>query len=86
MEDLEIERLKARLTALERILRVDAIQHAGDAVDLWWHAVHDGTGASPEKIEASGMQAAKEVLATKNRKRHATRPSAMDGHKQPKFK
>ncbi|CCQ73501.1 hypothetical protein [Magnetospira sp. QH-2] len=87
MDDQEIERIKARLTALERILRVDAIQHAGDAVDQWWHVVHDGDGAaSPAQIEAAGMQAAKEVLATKNRKRRAKRPISTEGHKVPRVK
>ncbi len=86
MENTEIERLKARLTALERILRVDAIQTSGDAVDQWWHVVHDGDTAAPSKIEAAGMQAAKEVLATKNRSRRAHRPSVLEGHKVPRVK
>ncbi|GAB6053916.1 hypothetical protein JCM17960_27360 [Magnetospira thiophila] len=87
MDEKEIERLKARLTALERILRVDSIQHSGDAVDRWWHVVHDSEGAaSAHQIEAAGMQAAKEVLSTKNRRRKAKRPSSTEGHKVPKVK
>ncbi len=87
MDETEIERLKARLTALERIVRVDAIQTSGDAVDQWWHVVHDGDGdAAPAKIEGAGMQAAKEVLATKNRSRRARRPSVLEGHKVPRVK
>jgi len=70
MNEEEIERIKARLTALERILRVDAIQATGDAVDQWWHVVHDDDNASPTDIEKAGMEAAKEVLATKNKERH----------------
>ena len=70
MDDKELERIKARLTALERILRVDAIQATGDAVDKWWHVVHDEPEVDPAEIEKAGMEAAKEVLVTKNKERH----------------
>ncbi|MCW9032690.1 MAG: hypothetical protein OQJ97_00620 [Rhodospirillales bacterium] len=70
MSDTELEGIKARLTALERILRVDAIQATGDAVDQWWHVVHDSDNPTAEDIEKAGMEAAKEVLNTKNKERH----------------
>ena len=70
MNEEELERIKARLTALERILRVDAIQATGDAVDQWWHVVHDDDKTAPAEIEKAGMEAAKEVLGTKNKERH----------------
>jgi len=66
----EIEKLKARITALERILRVDAIQATGDAVDQWWHVVHDTPESTPDEIDEAGKEAAKEVLNTKNKERH----------------
>lgn len=69
MNDGELERIKARLTALERILRVDAIQATGDAVDNWWQVAHD-EGSTPEQIDQAGKEAAKEVLATKNKEAH----------------
>lgn len=69
MEDNELERLRARLTAVERILRVDAIQATGDAVDRWWHVAQDPNATATE-IEQAGKEAAKEVLATKNREAH----------------
>ena len=71
-KDMEIEQLKARVEALERILRVDAIQASGDAVDNWFHMVHEGD-ASAEEIRSAGMEAAKEVLNTKNKNRRTGR-------------
>jgi len=76
----EIEKLKARITALERILRVDAIQATGDAVDQWWHLVHDEEDSTPEQIDEAGKEAAKEVLNTKNKERHRIF-SAGTGHR-----
>ncbi|MCW8835727.1 MAG: hypothetical protein OQJ99_05100 [Rhodospirillales bacterium] len=71
MDDKEFEIIKARLTAVERILRVQDIQATGDAVDKWWE-VSQNENATPEEIDAAGKEAAKEVLATKNRERHET--------------
>ncbi len=72
MDEREIERLKARVEALERILRVDAIQASGDAVDQWYHVVHE-EDSTPEQINTAGMEAAKEVLNTKNKNRRVGR-------------
>jgi len=72
MDETEIERLKSRVDAFERSLRVDAIQASGDSVDNWFHVVHEDN-ATAEEIRTAGMEAAKEVLNTKNRNRRSGR-------------
>lgn len=82
MKDGELERMKARLEALERILRVQAIQKAGDAVDRWWKAVHDDD-ATAHRIAEAGKEAAKEALHTKNQERHRTHAAGTARRRAP---
>ncbi|MGB0747385.1 MAG: hypothetical protein ACPGO3_01445 [Magnetospiraceae bacterium] len=69
MNDTDLQRINARLTAMEKIVRVSNIQATGDAIDQWFQVAQDAA-SDADAIEKAGLEAAKEVLNTKNREAH----------------